>query len=36
MSVKIQPYDVDKKEMIERTYREHVTLWKDFIPQGVR
>ena len=31
MTVKIQPYDVAKKELIEIVYREHLTLWEGFL-----
>jgi dethiobiotin synthetase len=34
MSVKIQPYDVAKKALIEKVYREHLTLWQDFLVTG--
>ena len=31
MSVKIQPYDVAKKDLIESVYRESLSLWEDFL-----
>jgi hypothetical protein len=34
MSVKIQPYDVAKKELIEGVYRQHLSLWQDFLVPG--
>jgi len=29
LSVKIQPYDVDKKQMIDEVFQEHLTLWPE-------
>jgi dethiobiotin synthetase len=31
MTVKIQPYDTIKKELIARTYDEHLTLWPELL-----
>ncbi|MCD6519502.1 MAG: AAA family ATPase [Anaerolineae bacterium] len=32
MTVKIQPYDVGKRELISRVYRRHLTLWPELQP----